>query len=169
MYRRSNPAGRIAAGSRSVLLFVATAGGVGLIPVAPGTWGTAVGACLLLLLRLTGEAGAEATVLAAVLVCGVWSATVAERHFGRPDPGAIVIDEVAGMLIALFWVPVTWIGFLVGFLAFRVFDIVKPFPARAAERLPAGWGVMADDVVAGLYAYLTVRMLAAVAPAAMLE
>ena len=68
------------------------------------------------------------------------------------------------MLIALFWIPVTWVGLVVGFLAFRVFDIAKPFPAGAAERLPAGWGVMADDVVAGLYAWVTVRVLAAVAP-----
>lgn len=145
-------------------LLCATVGYVGLVPVAPGTWGSAAGVGLLLLVRLTGETAPEALLLAAVLACGVWSATLTERHYGRPDPGAIVIDEVAGMLIALFWVPVTWAGLLVGFLAFRFFDIVKPFPAGAAERLPAGWGVMADDVVAGLYACVTVRALAAVAP-----
>jgi phosphatidylglycerophosphatase A len=149
-------------------LLIATAGYVGLAPVAPGTWGSAVGVCLLLLVRLTGWAGAEALLLGAVLVVGVWAATVVERRYGRPDPGAIVIDEIAGMLIALLWVPVAWPGLVVGFLAFRGFDIVKPFPARTAERLPAGWGVMADDVVAGLYAYLTVRLVAAVAPAVML-
>lgn len=150
-------------------LLLATAGYVGLAPVAPGTWGSAVGVGLLFLVRLTGERGAEAALLAVVLACGVWSATLAERHYGRPDPGSIVIDEVAGMLIALFWIPVTWVGLLAGFLAFRVFDIVKPFPVRAAERLPVGWGVMADDVVAGLYAYVTVRVLAAAAPGLMLE
>ncbi|MCY4637227.1 MAG: phosphatidylglycerophosphatase A [Acidobacteria bacterium] len=147
---------------------VATAGYVGLAPIAPGTWGSAVGLCLLLLVRLTGEAGAEALLLGTVLVVGVWSATVAERRYGRRDPGAIVIDEIAGMLITLFWVPVAWPGLVAGFLAFRFFDIVKPFPARAAERLPSGWGVMADDVVAGLYAYVTVRVGAAVAPSVML-
>ena len=149
-------------------LLLATAGYVGLAPVAPGTWGSAAGVCLLLLVRLTGNAGFEALLLAVVLAVGVWAATAAERHYGRTDPGAIVIDEIAGMLIALFWIPVGWPGLLVGFLAFRAFDIVKPFPARTAERLPAGWGVMADDVVAGLYAYLTVRLVAAVAPAVML-
>ena len=149
-------------------LLLATAGYVGLAPVAPGTWGSAAGVCLLLLVRLTGNAGFEALLLAVVLAVGVWAATAAERHYGRTDPGAIVIDEIAGMLIALFWIPVGWPGLLVGFLAFRAFDIVKPFPARTAERLPAGWGVMADDVVAGLYAYLTVRLVAAVAPAEML-
>ena len=149
-------------------LLLATAGYVGLAPVAPGTWGSAAGVCLLLLVRLTGNAGFEALLLAVVLAVGVWAATAAERHYGRTDPGAIVIDEIAGMLVALFWIPVGWPGLLVGFLAFRAFDIVKPFPARTAERLPAGWGVMADDVVAGLYAYLTVRLVAAVAPAEML-
>ena len=150
-------------------LLVATAGYVGLAPVAPGTWGSAVGVCLLVLVRLTGAGGAEALLLAAVLAVGVWSATLAERRYGRTDPGAIVIDEVAGMLIAVFWVPVSWVGLVAAFLAFRIFDVVKPFPSRAAERLPAGWGVMADDVVAGLYAWVTVRVLAAVAPAVMLQ
>lgn len=149
-------------------MLVATAGYVGLAPVAPGTWGSAVGVCLLLLVRLTANPALEALLLAAVLAGGVWAATLTERRYGRSDPGAIVIDEIAGMLITLFWIPATWLGFLVGFLAFRIFDIFKPFPARAAERLPAGWGVMADDVVAGLYAYVTVRVLAAVAPAVLL-
>ena len=153
--------------SRLALLF-ATAGYVGLAPVAPGTWGSAAGVGLLLLVRQTGSPGLEAVLLAVVLASGVWSATAAERRYGRADPGAIVIDEIAGMLIALFWIPAAWPGLLAGFLAFRVFDIVKPFPAGAAERLPAGWGVMADDVVAGLYAHVTVRVLAAVAPAVML-
>ena len=149
-------------------LLVATAGYVGLIPVAPGTWGSAVGVCLLLLVRGTGEAGAEVLLLAAILAGGVWAASAAERLYGQPDPGAIVIDEVAGMLITLFWIPVTWVGALAGFLAFRVFDIVKPYPVGLAERLPAGWGVMADDVVAGLYACVTVRVLAAIVPGVML-
>ena len=149
-------------------LLVATAGYVGLAPVAPGTWGSAVGVCLLLLVRGTGEPGAEVLLLAAVLAGGVWAASAAERLYGQPDPGAIVIDEVAGMLITLFWIPVTWVGVLAGFLAFRVFDIVKPYPVGMAERLPAGWGVMADDVDAGLYACVTVRVLAVIAPGMML-
>lgn len=153
--------------TRWALLF-ASAGYVGMAPVAPGTWGAAAGVGLLLLVRLAAEPLLEAVVLAVVLAGGVRAATLAERSSGRRDPGVIVIDEVAGMLIALFWIPVTWAGILVGFAAFRVFDVVKPFPARAAERLPAGWGVMADDVVAGLYAWVTVRAAAAVAPAAML-
>ena len=153
--------------NRLALLF-ASAGYVGMAPVAPGTWGTAVGVGLLLLVRLAADPVLEAVLLAAVLVVGVWSATLVEQDWGSRDPGTIVIDEVAGVLIALFWIPLNWVGFLVGFVAFRVFDIAKPFPVRAAERLPAGWGVMADDVVAGLYACVTVRIAAAAAPGAML-
>lgn len=154
---------------RRLALLFATAGGVGLAPVAPGTWGSAVGVGLLLLVRLAGDPVVEALLLAAVLAVGVWSASATERHYGRSDPGAIVIDEVAGMLITLLWIPVSWIGILAGFLAFRVFDIAKPYPAGAAERLSAGWGVMADDVVAGLYACATVHVLAAIAPGVMLR
>ena len=123
---------------------------------------------LLLLVRLMEVPALEVVLLAVVLVAGVWAASEAERHYGRPDPGIVVVDEVAGMLLALFWLPVGWFGAGVGFLAFRVFDILKPFPAGAAERLPGGWGIMADDVVAGLYAYATVRLIAWVAPAVML-
>ncbi|RZP29279.1 phosphatidylglycerophosphatase A, partial [bacterium] len=82
--------------------------------------------------------------------------SAAERHYRREDPGEIVIDEVAGMMLTLLWLPSGWMPFLVGFLAFRFFDIVKPFPARLAERLPGGVGVMADDLVAGLYGYASV-------------
>lgn len=148
---------------------IATAGYSGTVPVAPGTAGSAVGIVLLALVRSSGWAGFEALVLAALLPVGIWAASVVERDSGQSDPPAVVIDEVAGMWVTLLWLPVGWVGGLAGFLAFRIFDIVKPWPARAAERLPGGWGVMADDVVAGAYAALTVRVLAWLAPAAMLS
>ena len=79
--------------------------------------------------------------------------------YQRRDPGLVVIDEVAGMLLTLLAVPVGPVGIVIGFLAFRLFDIVKPFPARQAEALPRGWGVMADDIVAGIYAQVALRMV----------
>jgi phosphatidylglycerophosphatase A len=85
---------------------------------------------------------------------GIWSASEAERHFGRTDPGYIVIDEVVGMLVTLAFLPVNATGILVAFLLFRVFDVVKPWPARRFERLHGGLGVMLDDVMAGVYAHL---------------
>ena len=148
---------------------IATAGYCGNVPIAPGTAGSAAGIALLVLVRSSGSAGLEALVLGVLVAAGVWAASAAERDFRQKDPPAVVIDEVAGMWLTLLWLPVGWVGALAGFLAFRLFDIVKPYPARAAERLPGGWGVMADDLVAGVYAALAVRALAWAAPAAMLS
>lgn len=148
---------------------IATAGYCGTVPVAPGTAGSAAGVALLVLVRWTGSAVLELLVLGALVATGVWAASAAERDYGQTDPPAVVIDEVAGMWLTLLWLPVGWVGTLAGFLAFRLFDIVKPYPARAAERLPGGWGVMADDLVAGVYAAVTVRALAWAAPAVVLS
>lgn len=94
-------------------------------------------------------------------VVGTWAAHEAERALGTKDPGAIVIDEVAGMTLSVLLVPPTIAALAVAFLAFRVFDILKPFPADAAQRLPGGLGVMADDLIAGVYALLVVLGLRA--------
>ena len=152
---------------RRVAPIIASAGPAGHVPVAPGTAGSAVGLALWLLVRAATPA-LEVIVLAVVRVVGVACATVTERHAGRRDPGVVVIDEVAGMLITCFWLPLGAGGVIAAFLAFRIFDIVKPAPAAAAERLPRGWGIMADDVVAGLYAYASVRLLIWAAPDIML-
>jgi phosphatidylglycerophosphatase A len=149
-------------------LLIATAGGAGLFPIAPGTAGSLAGLVVFAAARATGSRAVELMVMAVVAVLGVWAAHVAERHYGRRDPGAVVVDEVLGMLVTLALLPVGWGGVLVGFLAFRVFDIAKPWPARALESLPGGWGVMADDAAAGLYAHLVTRLACWLAPAWML-
>ena len=97
-----------------------------------------------------------------MFVAGSWSGSVAERHFGRTDPGQVVIDEVLGMLITLFLNPVGWQGALAGFLLFRVADVIKPFPANRLEQLHGGFGVMADDAMAAIYANLVLRAAALV-------
>lgn len=89
---------------------------------------------------------------------GVWSATAVAPYFGKSDPGQVVIDEVVGVLITLLWNPVGFGGAFVGFLLFRLFDIVKPFPARKLEDLHGGLGVMADDAMAAVYANLVLRI-----------
>ena len=136
-------------------LAVATALGVGYVPFAPGTFGSAVG--LLLWFVLPSSPIAQAAAIVVVCVVGSWSGSVAERYFGRVDPGHVVVDEVAGMLVTLFLVPVGWIGAIAGFFLFRISDIVKPYPANRLERLPGGIGIMADDVMAGVYANLVLR------------
>jgi phosphatidylglycerophosphatase A len=99
-----------------------------------------------------------------LFAAGCWAGSVAERHYARTDPGFVVLDEVVGMLLTLLLVPVTWSGALIGFFLFRAFDIVKPFPARQCERLHGGLGIMADDVVAGIYGNLALRLILFVMP-----
>jgi phosphatidylglycerophosphatase A len=140
-------------------LLVATVLGVGYVPVAPGTFGSAAG--LLLWLVLPASLVVQAGVILVLFAVGSWSGTVAEQHFGRTDPGQVVIDEVVGVLITLFMNPVGWRGAFLGFLLFRVADIVKPFPANRFERLHGGVGVMADDAMAAVYSNLALRLVLA--------
>ena len=137
----------------------ATLGPLGFAPLAPGTVGSAAGLALFWAVRSTGSTGFEVAVLLVVSAAGVAAASAAEARYRRRDPGLVVIDEVAGMLVTLLAVPVGFTGAVVGFFAFRLFDIVKPFPARQAERLPGGWGVMTDDLVAGVYAQALLRLV----------
>jgi phosphatidylglycerophosphatase A len=141
---------------RLALLF-ATVLGVGYAPIAPGTFGSAAG--LILWAILPSAPAFQAVVIAALFVVGSWSGSVAERHFGRTDPGQVVIDEVMGMLITLFMIPAGWGGAVAGFLLFRVADVIKPWPANRLERLRGGVGVMADDAMAAIYANLALRLV----------
>lgn len=145
-------------------LFIATCGYVGYIPIAPGTFGAAVGLILLGAVRRAGDVSLEVLVILSLVGLGVWSATVAERHAGRADPGIVVIDEAAGMLITMFLVPATPAAVVVGFLLFRTLDILKPWPARRLERLRGGLGVMADDTMVALYGNLAMHGLVALVP-----
>lgn len=118
--------------------------------MAPGTVASALTAALLWLLPLS--AASHLGLLAVLVAVGTWAAHRAETVLGRKDPGPIVIDEVAGMTLAVLAMPLTPAVLGAGLLLFRLFDITKPPPAGAAERLPGGLGVMADDLVAGVYA-----------------
>ena len=91
-------------------------------------------------------------------------ATTAERYFGGIDPGPIVLDEVVGMLITLAFIPVGVSAALIGFVLFRIFDVIKPFPARRLEALHGGLGVMADDAMAAIYANVSLRLVMALVP-----
>jgi phosphatidylglycerophosphatase A len=145
-----------AVGFRSLVgLTIATVCGVGYLPFAPGTWGSAAG--LLAWWLLPASPAAQAAAIVVMFAAGSWGGNVAERHFGRTDPGQVVIDEVMGMLITLFLNPVGWGGAIAGFVLFRVFDVIKPYPADRLERLHGGIGVMADDAMAAVYANLALR------------
>jgi phosphatidylglycerophosphatase A len=148
-------------------VFLATAGYSGYFPIAPGTVGSAVGLGVYGILRWAQVPLAPATEIVLIVVlfaAGSWAGSVAERYFGGIDPGPIVLDEVVGMLITLAFIPVGLSGALAGFFLFRVFDVIKPFPARRFEALHGGLGVMADDAMAAIYANLSLRLLMALAP-----
>lgn len=135
---------------------IATAGGAGLAPVAPGTAGSLFAAFLLWLIPFsTFSLGVT---LVGVIFAGIWAGGRIERLSGRKDPGLIVIDEVAGMMLSVLVLPRTVGVLIVAFFCFRVLDIVKPFPARQAQSLRGGLGVMVDDLIAGGY---TLFLLAA--------
>jgi phosphatidylglycerophosphatase A len=140
---------------RRFALALATAGGVGYIPIAPGTFGSIVGLAVWAI--LPGTITLQFAAILILFVLGSWSGSESERHFGRTDPSQVVIDEVVGILITLLGNPVGWAGALAGFFLFRVSDIVKPFPSNRLEKLHGGVGVMADDAMAAVYANLVLR------------
>jgi len=134
---------------------IATGGGIGLLPLMPGTWGSL--AALPCAWAISALAGGAALAAAAILAfaLGSWAAAVVAQASGAEDPGFIVVDEVAAQWLVLVAAPLDWRAYLAAFLLFRVFDIVKPWPVRAIERRVAGGvGIMLDDVAAALYAIL---------------
>lgn len=145
--------------------WVATGLGSGYAPFAPGTAGSLVG--LLLFLPLSRLAWpAQLLAVVAVTLVGALAAGRLARRLGIEDPGLVVVDEVAGQWLTLVALPLTPVTGLLGFLLFRLMDIVKPWPARGLERLPGGWGIMADDIAAGIYAQLALRVALALWPLA---
>ena len=169
-------------GKDYLALAIATCG-VGYLPLAPGTWGSLVGVGIFLLIRegfwqWIDRSGlsvlellpllnlVELVALGSITLVGIWAATRTEELAGRKDPGKVVIDEVAGQLLALLpLIPgrnTDWISIGIAFGLFRLFDIVKPYPARRIEQLESGLGIMGDDIVAGAYAAIATAIVIAV-------
>jgi phosphatidylglycerophosphatase A len=146
-------------------VFVATCGYLGYVPIAPGTFGSAAGLIVFAAVRWANSPALELALIAFLFAIGVWSANAAEKHFGGVDPAPVILDEVVGMLITLALIPVNLPGAIVGFLLFRLLDVIKPWPANRLEALPGGLGVMADDAMAALYGNVVMRLLVAVLPA----
>jgi phosphatidylglycerophosphatase A len=143
---------------KRLAVLLATSGGAGYTPIAPGTAGSAVGVVIYLLTYRLAVVVQIALVVVISLI-GVWAADVAARHFGRDDPGQVVIDEVAGQLLTLLLTGVGWMGAVAGFFIFRVLDVIKPWPARRLEHLHGGLGIMADDLMVALYGNILIRVL----------
>jgi phosphatidylglycerophosphatase A len=137
-------------------VWFATAGPAGYSPIAPGTAGSVVGV-LIYLAAWRASLNQQLLVLLVITATGIWAADVAARHFGKGDPSHVVIDEVAGQLLTFAGLSLGGPGILVGFLLFRLLDIIKPWPARQLESLHGGLGIMADDLMAAVYANLLLR------------
>lgn len=143
---------------RRLALVLATAGGAGLAPVAPGTFGSAVGIVIYWFTR-HWSTPAQLALIGVITLVGTWAANEAAAHYGREDPGQVVIDEVAGQLVTLAFTGAGTMAMLAGFLLFRVFDIIKPYPANRFEQLHGGVGIMADDLMAGVYGCVGLHLL----------
>ena len=137
-------------------LVVATGCGAGYSPLAPGTVGSVLTA--LVLWAVPFSRPGLLLFFVAVTIGGTWAAHRAERLLAAKDPGAIVIDEVAGMTLAVLPFTLTPAVLAAGFVLFRIFDIAKPFPARASQRVSGGMGVMVDDLIAGLYTLAVIAL-----------
>jgi len=134
-----------------LIKFIAAGFGAGYAPKMPGTFGSVLGIGVWLLIQRTGNSWAW-IVFAAVVLPVIWIAGAAERLWGRPDPPCVVIDEIIGMPVALAGIALDWRLVLTGFAAFRLFDVWKPFPIRQSQKLPGGWGIVVDDLLAGGFA-----------------
>ena len=133
--------------------------GSGFSPIASGTAGSLVALPVVWVAVRLGGWPVLAAVTVVTTVVGLWAAEGVARAVGRSDPGIVVIDEIAGQMVTMLFVPLTWQTLTVGFFLFRLADIVKPFPARRSEKLPGGLGIMMDDLIAGVYANLAVQAL----------
>lgn len=144
-----------------LLTSLATLGFVGHLPRAPGTWGSLVAVLLAPWAFIPLSLGARILVLAVLFLAGAWACSAAEKTLGRKDPGQAVIDEVLGQWVTfLFLASASFLSLALGFVLFRIFDIMKPFPIRRSETwMPGGYSVMLDDLLAGVYALLALTLI----------
>ena len=141
-------------------MMAATGGYVGYLPVVTGTFGTVVGLLPVYVLSRFENHFISLFLLAVFAVFAVWTAGRAEQAIGTDDPGCIVIDEIAGIMVTLWGLPFEWQPVVAGFLIFRCLDMIKPFPIRQLERnLSGGVGIVTDDVAAGVVANIVLRII----------
>jgi phosphatidylglycerophosphatase A len=149
---------RKAAFPDKLALVLSSCFGLGLIPVAQGTFGSLAGIPLAVSLAHVGPV-AHAYLIFFFVLLAVWAAGRSAGVLEKDDPAEVVIDETAGQLLTLFLLPQTWLNLSLGFILFRLFDILKPYPIRRSEKLGGGAGIVVDDLLAGVYASLCLRIL----------
>jgi phosphatidylglycerophosphatase A len=144
--------------------WLASGFGIGLVPIAPGTFGSLPGLALAWGLVTVGGQAALAMGIVCVVLAGTWSAHALSQRLGLKDPGVIVVDEIAGQMVTVLGIHLSGPVLAAAFVLFRAFDVIKPPPARQLEALPGGIGIMADDLAAGVYANLALRAAVAWLP-----
>ena len=145
---------------KRLYILLGTAGGVGYVPFLPGTLGTMVGVAIYVIFsRFFPQTISYIIMLAVFLVGGLWVSTRCNQYFEGDDNSSIVIDELVGFLITMLLVPFSFRFILLGFILFRVIDITKPFKIGRIEKISGGWGIMGDDVAAGILANLIIQAL----------
>jgi phosphatidylglycerophosphatase A len=144
--------------SGKIALILSSWFGTGLSPVAPGTCGTLAAVPLVILAQASSMA-TGILILVGCTAAALWSSNKTEEMLGSNDPSVVVIDEAAGFLLTMIFLPFSWAALCLGFILFRFFDILKPFPIKRLERLGHGFGIVLDDLLAGLYAYAAARII----------
>jgi len=141
---------------KTLCLSLATGAGVGYLPGAPGTYGTLLAVAIYYFLPKSPVK--YLLFLIGAILIGIFTASQAERHFQKTDPSQVIIDEMAGFWLTMWAQPATWLNVILGFILFRFFDIVKPFPLRHIERIKGGMGIMLDDLLAGVYSLILLKL-----------
>ncbi len=139
-----------------IIRSVSTVFGIGYLPLMPGTFASLAGLLLYLVIRHNIHLYLGITIF--LLIAGLYVSGKAEKLFGKDDPGEIVIDELCGMLIVYLFIPFTLFNLITGFIIFRVLDIIKLYPISRLERLKGGWGIMLDDITAGIFANIMLQV-----------
>jgi phosphatidylglycerophosphatase A len=151
-FKRAGPSGKTA-------LIISSWFGSGLAPLLPGTFGSLAGLPFVIVLSYLGAVYSGIFILI-IIPLAIWASDVSERLLGRDDPPEVVIDEVAGLFLTVFLMPLSWLNIILGFLLFRVFDIFKPFPIGFIDRnVKGGLGIVLDDILAGIYANICLRLI----------
>ena len=141
---------------KKIAYIIATGFGSGYSPLIPGTAGSFIALMIFILAPLDNASWLIICLI--VFFTGVWAAQIVEKEHGK-DPGLVVIDEFVGQWISLLFLPRIFLVFIAAFIIFRILDILKPFPANDSQKLAHGWGIMIDDVIAGIYTNLIIQLL----------
>ncbi|MBN1275916.1 MAG: phosphatidylglycerophosphatase A [Deltaproteobacteria bacterium] len=151
IFRKADISGKTA-------LIISTWFGVGLFPEAPGTLGTIAAIPFIILLDFAGK-WYSTFFLIFLAAVGIWAAGRSQDLLGRKDPKEVVVDEVAGIFLTMCLLQVSWLTLALGFAFFRIFDILKPYPIKRIEKFRGGFGIVMDDLFAGLYAFVAVKIV----------